>query len=148
MINKKNKMIEIAYKEFLEESEGTDNKMMRGIFEKSKKPLVLKVFDRQPKDSLETLDKAKENNLSFKKEESIKESQKNQRKSEMINSNSNMYATTSMFILECLKYFRENNIQINTQDFMTLFSFMKEYEDEKVILKYSEETKLGEIIRK
>jgi hypothetical protein len=53
-----------------------------------------------------------------------------------------------MFILECLKYFRENNIQINTQDFMTLFSFMKEYEDEKVILKYSEETKLGEIIRK
>ena len=122
--------------------------MMRGIFEKSKKPLVLKVFDRQSKDSLETLDKAKENNLSFKKEESIKESQKNQRKSEMINSNSNMYATTSMFILECLKYFRENNIQINTQDFMTLFSFMKEYEDEKVILKYSEETKLGEIIRK
>ena len=122
--------------------------MMRGIFEKSKKPLVLKVFDRQSKDSLETLDKAKENNLSFKKEELIKESQKNQRKSEMINSNSNMYATTSMFILECLKYFRENNIQINTQDFMTLFSFMKEYEDEKVILKYSEETKLGEIIRK
>ena len=108
----------------------------------------MKVFDRQPKDSLETLDKAKENNLSFKKEESTKESQKNQRKSEVINSNSNMYATTSMFILECLKYFRENNIQINTQDFMTLFSFMKEYEDEKVILKYSEETKLGEIIRK
>ena len=147
-INKKNEIIEIAYKEFLEESEGTDNKMMRGIFEKSKKPLVLKVFDRQSKDSLETLDKAKENNLSFKKEESTKESQKNQRKSEVINSNSNMYATTSMFILECLKYFRENNIQINTQDFMTLFSFMKEYEDEKVILKYSEETKLGEIIRK
>ena len=142
---KQNDIIKQAYKEFLEESEGTDNKIMRGIFEKSKKSLILKILDKQSKVFSET-------SIELNKNNNIKEIKKEQSKVKEIilttDSVKNTYATTSMFILECLKYFRENNIQINTQDFMTLFSFMKEYEDEKVILKYNEETKIGEIIKK
>ena len=33
-----------AYNDFLKESESTDNKILRGIFEKSKKPLIIKKF--------------------------------------------------------------------------------------------------------
>ena len=33
-----------AYNDFLKESESTDNKTLRGIFEKSKKPLIIKKF--------------------------------------------------------------------------------------------------------
>ena len=33
-----------AYNDFLKESESSDNKTLRGIFEKSKKPLIIKKF--------------------------------------------------------------------------------------------------------
>ena len=36
-----------AYNDFLKESESTDNKTLRGIFEKSKKPLIIKKFKEQ-----------------------------------------------------------------------------------------------------
>ena len=118
---------------------------MRGIFEKSKKSLILKILDKQSKVFSET-------SIELNKNNNIKEIKKEQSKVKEIilttDSVKNTYATTSMFILECLKYFRENNIQINTQDFMTLFSFMKEYEDEFVHMKYDEKLKKGEINKK
>ena len=36
-----------AYNDFLKESESTDNKISKGIFEKSKKPLIIKKFKEQ-----------------------------------------------------------------------------------------------------
>lgn len=142
-----NEIIEKAYKEFLEESEGTDNKIMRGIFEKSKKSFVLKIFDKY-KVATEKFEKIEKENVVIKKKNAKKSLEKTILVDERENANKNTYATSSVFILECLKYFRENSISINAQDFMTLFSFMKEYEDETVIMKYSEDTKIGEIITK
>lgn len=51
-------------------------------------------------------------------------------------------------MLECLNFFKNNNIKIDTENFMTMFSFMKEYEDEFVHMKYDEKLKKGEINRK
>ena len=90
---------------------------MRSIFEKSKKPLILKEF----KDSLVV---------------------------SVIINNPKIYQSLSSFMLECLNFFKNNNIKIDTENFMTMFSFMKEYEDEFVHMKYDEKLKKGEINRK
>ena len=37
---------------------------------------------------------------------------------------------------------------MDSENFMKMFSFMKIYEDDIVLMKYNEETKLGEIIKK
>lgn len=37
---------------------------------------------------------------------------------------------------------------MDSENFMKMFSFMKVYEDDIVLMKYNEETKLGEIIKK
>jgi len=104
-----------AYENFLKEANSIDNKIMRGIFEKSKKALISKEY-------IKTL-KEKE-------------------------SNSKKYQSLSAFILECLNYFKINNFPMDSENFMKMFSFMKVYEDDIVLMKYNEDTKLGEIIKK
>ncbi len=141
---------EETYKDFLNESNSADTKIMRGIFEKSKKPLILKTFSKHrlsgrifndtTKDIIESITLESTSIISEKTEE-IKE----------INTSSHdkkTYETISVFMMECLKYFRENTLNINHQDFMTLFTFMKVYEDSFVKMSYDEATKIGEIIKK
>ena len=104
-----------AYENFLKEANSIDNKIMRGIFEKSKKALISKEYIKTLKESDES---------------------------------SKKYQSLSAFILECLNYFKINNFPMDSENFMKMFSFMKVYEDDIVLMKYSEETKLGEIIKK
>ena len=104
-----------AYEEFLKEANSIDNKIMRGIFEKSKKALISKEYIKTLKESDES---------------------------------SKKYQSLSAFILECLNYFKINNFPMDSENFMKMFSFMKIYEDDIVLMKYNEETKLGEIIKK
>jgi hypothetical protein len=115
--NTRKTLEEKAYEKFLKEAQSPDNKIMRSIFEKSKKPLILKEF----KDSLVV---------------------------SVIINNPKIYQSLSSFMLECLNFFKNNNIKIDTENFMTMFSFMKEYEDEFVHMKYDEKLKKGEINRK
>ena len=102
-----------AYENFLKEANSIDNKIMRNIFEKSKKSLILKEYENSSKES-----------------------------------NSKKYQSLSAFILECLNYFKINNFPMDSENFMKMFSFMKIYEDDIVLMKYNEESKLGEIIKK
>ena len=104
-----------AYENFLKEANSIDNKIMRGIFEKSKKALISKEYIKTLKESDES---------------------------------SKKYQSLSAFILECLNYFKINNFPMDSENFMKMFSFMKVYEDDIVLMKYNEETKLGEIIKK
>ena len=104
-----------AYENFLKEANSIDNKIMRGIFEKSKKALISKEYIKTLKESDES---------------------------------SKKYQSLSAFILECLNYFKINNFPMDSENFMKMFSFMKIYEDDIVLMKYNEETKLGEIIKK
>lgn len=55
------------------------------------------------------------------------------------------YPSISAFSIEILKVFREKEIEINPQDFMTVFSIMKEYEDDFIKVNFDEETKIGKI---
>ena len=104
-----------AYENFLKEANSIDNKIMRGIFEKSKKALISKEYIKTLKESDES---------------------------------SKKYQSLSAFILECLNYFKINNFPMDSENFMKMFSFMKIYEDDIVLMKYNEESKLGEIIKK
>ena len=107
-----------AYENFLLESNSMDNKIMRGIFEKSKKSLILRELKAKEQTTIE-----------------IQEDKKS-------------YSSLSSFVLECLNFFKTNEIKIDKENFMTMFSFMKEYEDEHVKMRYNEAIKTGEIHKK
>lgn len=109
---------EKAYEKFLIEANSADNKIMKSIFEKSKKSLILKEFRERQTITLDSGDDKK------------------------------TYQSLSSFILECLNFFKVNEIKIDNENFMTMFSFMKEYEDEFVQMKYDEISKKGEIFKK
>lgn len=109
---------EKAYEKFLTEANSADNKIMKSIFEKSKKSLILKEFRERQTITLDSGDDKK------------------------------TYQSLSSFILECLNFFKVNEIKIDNENFMTMFSFMKEYEDEFVQMKYDEISKKGEIFKK
>jgi hypothetical protein len=104
-----------AYANFLKEANSVDSKIMRGIFEKSKKSLILKEYSSSFEKSVET---------------------------------SKVYPSLSVFMLECLNYFKVNKFAMDSENFMKMFSFMKIYEDDIILMRYSEETKVGEIIKK
>ena len=114
---KKNILEEKAYGNFLKEANSHDNKIMRGIFEKSKKSLILRELKNSENIVTETVIDKK------------------------------VYQSLSSFILECLNFFKVNGIKIDNENFMTMFSFMKEYEDEFVVMKYNEINKEGKIER-
>lgn len=106
---------EKAYANFLKEANSVDSKIMRGIFEKSKKSLILKEYSRSFEKNVET---------------------------------AKVYPSLSVFMLECLNYFKVNKFSMDSENFMKMFSFMKIYEDDIILMRYSEETKVGEIIKK
>ena len=106
---------EKAYANFLKEANSVDSKIMRGIFEKSKKSLILKEYGGLFEKNIEA---------------------------------SKIYQSLSVFMLECLNYFKINKFPMDSENFMKMFSFMKVYEDDIVLMKYNEDTKLGEIIKK
>lgn len=99
----------------LKEANSVDNKIMRGIFEKSKKSLILKEYSSSFEKNIET---------------------------------AKVYPSLSVFMLECLNYFKVNKFSMDSENFMKMFSFMKIYEDDIILMRYSEETKVGEIIKK
>ena len=109
---------EKAYEKFLKEANSADNKIMKNIFEKSKKSLILKELKEKSAITIDAKDDKK------------------------------TYQSLSSFILDCLNFFKVNGIKIDNENFMTMFSFMKEYEDEFVHMKYDESTKKGEINKK
>ena len=106
---------EKAYANFLKEANSVDSKIMRGIFEKSKKSLILKEYSSSFEKNIET---------------------------------AKVYPSLSVFMLECLNYFKVNKFSMDSENFIKMFSFMKIYEDDIILMRYSEETKVGEIIKK
>ena len=122
---------------------------MRGIFEKSKKPLILKTFSKHRLSGRIFNDTTKNiESITLESTSIISEKTEEIKEINTSSHNKKTYETISVFMMECLKYFRENTLNINHQDFMTLFTFMKVYEDSFVKMSYDETTKIGEIIKK
>lgn len=125
----KENLEKLAFENFLKESGSNKNdKTMIGIFEKAKKSLILEELK------------------SYKKDEIVKE----EIKEEIINSDSifivkENFASVSAFMVKAVSYINSENIKVDIQAFMTVFTMLKEYEDEKIYIKYYEDTKIGEI---
>lgn len=108
-----------VYEFFLKESNSKDNKTMRGIFEKSKKSLIVRYIN--------------ENEIEHKVENK-----------EIVDE----YISVSKFIVEVYKLSKEKNINFDFENIMPVFSFMKVYEDEFMKIEYEENTKIGKILFK
>ncbi len=124
------KLEEKAYKTFLLESELTNTSTNKKIFSNPsiKKQYLLKVYgfyleESKLQDSLEINMKSEDN----------------------FNVISDKYPSLSSFSLEVLRVFREKGIEINPQDFLTVFSIIREYEDDYIKVTFNEEEKIGRI---
>ena len=122
-----------TYESFLLEAGSKDNKTMKGIFEKSKKPLILKSMTDY------NLDKPSE------KIEVVEEKVEIVEKTESL---SKEYASFSHFILEISNFVETNKITIDLPKVIQVFKLLGEYEDFTIKLTFNEVTKIGEIIKK
>ncbi len=111
-----------VYKNFLEEADAKDNKTMRGIFEKSKKGLIIKYIN--------------ENEINKLSEEVLPTEEK-----EIVFEN----ITDTKFLLEVSTIMRELNINFDLLDVATIFKIYGKFEDETVRIVYNNETKIGRI---
>jgi len=106
-----------VYTGFLNEAQAQDNKIMRSIFEKSKKSLITEYINEN-----EVIEVTQ-----FKTE--IKEE----------------YVTVTKFLLEVSKLMKENNIEFDLENVATIFKIFGEFEDETLKISYDVETKIGKI---
>lgn len=127
--NQKN-LENIAYEEFLQKTGSASNKTMLGIFEKSKKVLVLEVMERNSFD-----EKIIENEIA-KVELHIKQE----------NNNSSIvgeYISVTKFMVEVNKIAKERKFEFDLENVVPVFKLFGEYEDEHLKITYDEESKQG-----
>jgi len=122
------------------EAQSNDNKIMRGIFEKSKKSFVLKIMSNDNRFEIKETKEEKNSN--------IVEISTPDEKIENSLIERDTYPTVTNFLLVALTFIQDNKLDINPKAFMTLFDFTKSYEDNFVKITYDEDTKIGEIIKK
>ena len=130
-----------AYEEFLIETESTDNKISKGIFEKAKKSLILKtmsVYQVPEKNKLENLAVEFEEKVIEKISEPISIETKQ----------SNQYDSMSHFLVAVTKFVKENSIVLDLSDVIPVFKLLYEYEDKSIKITYNENSKIGDIIKK
>ncbi|MBP7101494.1 MAG: hypothetical protein KBA67_08220 [Leptotrichiaceae bacterium] len=109
-----------VYERFLMDSRGKDDRVFRGIFEKSKKGLIGQYLT--------------ENNIEPDKEFIIEKEI------------SGSYISKSKFLVEVLKIAKERNIEFDIKNVAPVFNELYEYEDEVLAINYDENTKIGKII--
>lgn len=131
----------VAYESFLLEAGSNDNKTMKGIFEKSKRPLILKTMSdynfEKSKEKVEVLE-TKGLSKQVKKIEVVEKANKIIKE----------YASFSHFLLDVKKFVSDSNIEIDLPEVISIFKLLGEYEDFNIKFSYNETTKIGEIIKK
>lgn len=130
--NVQEKIEEKAYENFLSEAGSIDNKTMRGIFEKSKKPLILKAmenFEFTKTASIDTNSKEKIVTTDLSNQKVIK----------------GEYVSVTQFMVEVSKVAENLNIEFNLKHIVPVFQLFGEYEDEFLKIDYNETTKKGNI---
>lgn len=107
-----------VYGNFLKEADSSDNKTMRGIFEKSKRALIVKYINEN---ELMDLGEKLENEIVAE------------------------YVSKSKFLVEVLKVAKEKNIEFDIKNVAPVFNELYEYEDEVIKISYEETSKMGKI---
>lgn len=113
-----------VYTSFLKEADSVDNKTMRGIFEKSKKALIVKYINEN-----EVIEETPRAPIGEKLENEI----------------INEYVSKSKFLVEVLKIAKDRNIEFDIKNVAPVFNELYEYEDEEISINYDETTKIGKI---
>ena len=126
-----------AYESFLVESNSIDSKIMKNIFKKSKKSLILKIMKEYkiPKE-IKIIEEAiieKELKVKSKMEEKIEKS------SEIVG----QYISIPQFMVKVMEITKSNGIILNFENLVPIFKLFSEYEDEHIKITYSESTKQG-----
>ena len=126
-----------AYESFLVESNSIDSKIMKNIFKKSKKSLILKIMKEYkiPKEIkiIEETIIEKELKVKSKIEEKIEKS------SEIVG----QYISIPQFMVKVMEITKSNGIILNFENLVPIFKLFSEYEDEHIKITYSESTKQG-----
>ena len=140
------KIEEQAYKEYLTEIGSNDNKIIKGIYEKSKKSHILKICNTNEK--FKKIEQINPNNHLIVENTKIQENEENNVRESSNKIISEKFISVSMFMVRVVTYLNSSDLNIDPQSFMLVFSHLKEYEDDKIFIKYNEDTKIGEIIIK
>jgi len=118
-----------AYESFLLEAGSNDNKTMKGIFEKSKRPLILKSMSdynfEKSKEKVEVLE-TKGLSKQVKKIEVVEKADKIIKE----------YASFSHFLLDVKKFVSDSNIEIDLPEVISIFKLLGEYEDFNIKFSY------------
>ncbi len=135
-----------AYEEYLIEIGSNDNKIIKGIYEKSKKSHILKICNTNEK--FKKIEQINPNNHLIVENTKIQENEENNVRESSNKIISEKFISVSMFMVRVVTYLNSSDLNIDPQSFMLVFSHLKEYEDDKIFIKYNEDTKIGEIIIK
>ncbi len=134
----------IVYQEFLDEAEAKDDRTMRIIFEKSKKPLIVEYINDNELD-FESFEFKKPLNEKVDieiKEEKVEESFRvKENENEIIGE----YISPTKFILEVSKIAKNKGIEFLLEDVAPIFKTFGEFEDEYLKIEYDNESKIGKI---
>ena len=160
-IDEQERITGIAYEYFLKKAEAIDNKSMRGIFEKSKKSLII---DISKSHSLRNIEK----NLSSNNSEEIfvdnfknikelieidKETKISSSKIDEENSIGDIdyendikfieYVSVMDFVMDVVPIIKKNRPEFDMKTFKELIEVFGSYEDKYIKVAYEEKTKLG-----
>ncbi len=128
-----------AYQSFLIESNALDNKIMRNIFEKSKKSMILKIMSEYkiPKGTIPT----EEPLIEMEKEIEIQKplDEKKEVSKEIVGE----YVSVTEFMVTVSKVAKEKSIAIDFEHLVPIFKLFGEYEDRFIKITYNEGTKQG-----
>ncbi len=135
-----------AYKEFLVQTKSIDNKIIRGIFEKSKNAFILNIMKNYTFETHSEIEEnIKEEPIVFEEKKKIETLQEFvQNSNEIINK----YASITDFVVEVSKIAKEKNITFDLVNVVPVFKLFGEYESNDIKIVYNEETKEGTILIK
>ena len=111
-----------VYADFLKESDSADNKTMRGIFEKSKKALIVKYINGN--EIIETIEEVTKNK---------------------IDEITGQYISITKFLFEVSEVANNKEIPFSIEKVAPIFKVFNEFEDEFIKIDYNIETKIGTI---
>jgi len=130
-----------AYESFLLEAGSKNNKTMQGIFEKSKKPLILKVMSDYNFEKPIVADVKEEPKVESKVKMVEAKKPANESSNEIIGE----YVSVTSFMVTVSKIAEKENIDFNLKHIVPVFQMFGEYEDEFIKIIYNEGTKQGTI---
>ena len=139
-----NKLEKIAYNKYLAETDSSDNKITKGIFEKTKKGLITKLYDEFIQIKNQNHDDQRIVDINFVEKEPEKQlSDGNNRKFDYMELELKSYPSIAKFTSELYLLVKKRTKEIELMDIASSLKVFKEYEDDYYYARFDEKTNLG-----